>query len=78
MMAYIQTFKVYHISRGNARFKHERANNTYGVLAAFLAETTTTAIGLTTFIPGAAVAYFMMGYPNKGFPFLMLLFWLVR
>jgi hypothetical protein len=77
MMAYIQIFKVYHITKGNDRFKHERANNTYGVLASFCAELTTTTAGLVVFMPGAAVAYFMVGFPNDGFPFLILLFWAV-
>jgi hypothetical protein len=77
MMAYIQIFKVYHLTRGNMRLKHEMSNNTYTVHAAFFAELTTSAIGVLSFTPGAAVAYFMMGYPNESYPFLLFHFWMV-
>ena len=66
------------MSKANARFKHERANNTYSVLAAFCAELTITSIGLLTFIPGTAVAYFMMGFPSGSYLFIALVFWMVR
>jgi hypothetical protein len=72
------TIQIYHLSRGSALFKHERANNTVSVLAVFFADLTTTAIGLLTFIPGTAIAYFMAGFPNSTFPFIMLIFWVVR
>jgi fatty acid desaturase len=71
------TVQIYHLSRGSALFKHERANNTVSVLAVFFADLTTTAIGLLTFIPGTAIAYFMAGFPNSTFPFIMLIFWVV-
>ena len=77
-MTYIQVFKVYHLSKANHRFHHERANNTYDVLPYFLAELTVTATLLLSFIPGAAIAYFMIGFPNQAFPFLLFTFWLVR
>lgn len=77
MMIYIQVFKVYHLSRADWRFKHEISNKTYNIFIYWLAELTSTAILLVSFIPGTAVAYFMMGLPNKAYPFLMLLFWLV-
>jgi len=77
MMSYIQVFKVYHLSRANSRFKHEISNNTYTVFAYWLAELTTTAIMLSTFIPGTVIAYFMMDLPSKSYPFLLLLFWMV-
>lgn len=77
MMSYIQVFKVYHLSRANYRFKHEISNNTYTVFSYWFAELTTTAIMLSTFIPGTIVAYFMMGLPSKSYPFLILLYWMV-
>ena len=77
MMSYIQVFKVYHLSKANYRFKHEISNNTYTVFSYWFAELTTTAIMLSTFIPGTIIAYFMMGLPSKSFPFLILLFWMV-
>ena len=69
--------QIYHLSRGSALFKHERANNTCSVLATFFADLTTTAVGLLTVIPGSAVAYFMMGFPNEAYPFIMFVFWMV-
>jgi hypothetical protein len=65
------------LSRTSARFKHERENNTYSVLAAFFADLTSTAISILTYIPGIAVAYFMIGFPNEAFPFVMFVYWLV-
>jgi ABC-type multidrug transport system ATPase subunit len=76
MMAYIQVFKVYHLSRSNVRFKHEVTNGTCNILTYWLAELTASAILLTSFIPGTAVAYFMMGLPGDAYPFLLFLFWL--
>mmetsp|Transcript_9118 Transcript_9118/g.9175 ORF Transcript_9118/g.9175 Transcript_9118/m.9175 type:complete len:1301 (+) Transcript_9118:45-3947(+) len=75
MMCYVQVFKVYHLSRGNRRFKHERANNTYGVLAHFWAELTVTMIVLTLFIPGCAIGYFMMGFPEDAYGFTLFTLW---
>ena len=69
--------QVYHLSKASARFLHEKANNTYSVPAAFLAELTTTSIGLLTFIPGTAVTYFMMGFKNEAYPFMMFVYWMV-
>lgn len=77
MMSYIQVFKVYHLSKANYRFKHELSNNTYTVFSYWFAELTTTAIMLSTFIPGTIVAYFMMGLPSNSYPFLILLYWMV-
>lgn len=76
MMCYIQVFKVYHLSQSNHRFRHERANNTYGVLAYFFAELTVSSLFLLSFIPGAAIAYFMAGFPGEAFPFLLFTFWM--
>ena len=44
--------QIYHLSKINKRYLHERANNTYSVLAAFCADLTATAIGLLVYIPG--------------------------
>ncbi len=77
MMAYIQVFKVYHLSRSNKRFKHEVTNKTYDIFAYWLAELTGTAILLISFIPGTIVAYFMIQLPSEAYPFLLFLFWLV-
>jgi hypothetical protein len=68
---------VYHLSKASARFYHEKANNTYGVIAAFFAELTATAVGLLFFIPGTAVAYFMMGFPVPAYPYIVFVFWMV-
>ena len=69
--------QVYHLSKASARFYHEKANNTYGVIAAFFAELTATAVGLLFFIPGTAVAYFMMGLPVPAYPYIVFVFWMV-
>ena len=70
-------YQVYHLCRNSARYMHERANNTYSVTAAFCADLTTTAIGLLIYIPGTAVAYFMMGYPREAYPFVMCVYYMV-
>lgn len=70
-------YQVYHLSRTSARYKHERVNNTYCVPAAFFADLTSTSVSLLSFIPGLAVAYFMIGFPNDAFPFAMFVYWLV-
>lgn len=77
MFMSLSMYQVYHLSRGSARFKHERANNTYTVLAAFAAELTTTPIGLICFIPGTMISYFMFGAPSKDYAFYMFVCWLV-
>jgi ABC-type multidrug transport system ATPase subunit len=73
----LSVYQVYHLSRGSLRFKHERANNTYTVLAAFAAELTTTPIGLICFIPGTMISYFMFGAPSSDYAFYMFVCWLV-
>jgi ABC-type multidrug transport system ATPase subunit len=78
MMSYMQVFKVYHLNQANLRFEHEYANNTYYIFAYWLAELIATSILLVTFIPATAIAYFMMGFPRAGYPFLIFLYWLVR
>jgi len=77
MMIYIQIFKVFHMSRGDRRFQHERCNQVYGVIPYFCAELVSTAVLLVTVLPGTSIGYFMAGLPNKSYPFLMLLFWMV-
>lgn len=74
-MIYMQTFKTYHLCKANDRFKHEYANNSYSALAYWCAELTISIAGIATYMPGAAAAYFMMGYPASGFPFALLLLW---
>ena len=73
----LSLYQVYHLSKANARFKHERANNTYSVLAAFCAELTITPIGLLCFIPGSMISYFMFGAPAGKYGFYMFTCWLV-
>ena len=73
----VASHQVYHLCRNSQRYLHERANNTYSVTAAFCADLTTAAIGLLTYIPGVAVAYFMMGYPRGAFPFVMCVYYMV-
>jgi hypothetical protein len=84
MSRYVMSYSTQHIaclsrtiSRNSQRYLHERANNTYSVTAAFCADLTTTAIGLLAYIPGVAVAYFMMGYPREAFPFVMCVYYMV-
>ena len=77
MCMYIPVFKVYHLMKSNERFEYEHTNNTYTVLVAWVAELLTVAILTVIYFPGTAVAYFMVGLPGRGFPFCMLLFWLV-
>lgn len=77
VMTYIQVFKVYHLNKANQRFAHEHINGSYSVLACWLADLISVSSLLISYIPGAAIAYFMAGLPGKAFPFLMLLFWMV-
>jgi hypothetical protein len=63
--------------KANGRFQHEHTNNSYSVLAGWSAELFCVASLLVTYIPGAAIGYFMAGFPGKAFPFMMLLLWMV-
>jgi ABC-type multidrug transport system fused ATPase/permease subunit len=76
MNGYIPVFKVYHLSRANKRFTHERSNNSYGVFVYWLSELLATALLVAVFIPGSVIAYFMMNLPRQAYPFCLLLFWL--
>eukprot|EP00599_Poterioochromonas_sp_BG-1_P003195 CAMPEP_0173133204 /NCGR_PEP_ID=MMETSP1105-20130129/595_1 /TAXON_ID=2985 /ORGANISM="Ochromonas sp., Strain BG-1" /LENGTH=1323 /DNA_ID=CAMNT_0014044843 /DNA_START=330 /DNA_END=4298 /DNA_ORIENTATION=+ len=76
MCCYIQVFKVYHLSVANKRLKHEINNNTYDPIIYWFAELTATMILLISFIPGTAIAYFMMGLPSKAYPFALFLYWM--
>jgi ABC-type multidrug transport system ATPase subunit len=78
MTIYIQVFKVYHMNKANQRFAHEHTNGSYSVPAYWWADLLTVSTLLVFYLPGAAIAYFMAGLPGKAFPFLMLLFWMVR
>lgn len=77
MMAYIQVFKVYHLRKADIRFEHEYANNSYYVIAFWLAELTTSAIAIAFYIPGVCIAYSMMGLPQEALGFLILLYWTI-
>ena len=78
MVIYGQVFKVYHMFTANGRFRHEQWNNTYSVFAYWLAEMTVIApLLFVCYIPGVAIAYFMMGFPSQAFGFIALLMWLV-
>ena len=78
MNCYMLVFKVYHLSKADKRFKHERSNNTYSVLAYWLADLTSTAILLVSYFPSGIIAYGMVGFPNTAYPFLLFVFWMVR
>ena len=59
-------------------FKHEKANNTYSVEAAFLADLLfTSAAVFITIVPATAITYFMMGLPKEAYPFCLFTFWVV-
>ena len=70
-------FKVYYLSSANKRVAHEISNAKYPVSAWILADTITTASLALLFAPVAPIAYFMMGYPSDGFPFVLVACWLV-
>jgi ABC-type multidrug transport system ATPase subunit len=77
MMIYIHIFKVYHLSQANKRFSHEISNNTYSVVVYWLAELSSTAVLVLSFIPPTIIAYFMIGLPGEAFPYFFFLLWLV-
>jgi len=74
MNCYMLVFKVYHLSKADKRFKHERSNNTYSVLAYWLADLTSTSILLVSYFPSGIIAYGMVGFPNEAYPFLLFVF----
>jgi len=76
MNGWAHAFKVFHISRGDKRAIHEIANNKYSPLASFVADSLSTATLTVIFMPGAIIAYFMMGFPGNAYPFLLLNYWM--
>jgi ABC-type multidrug transport system ATPase subunit len=78
MMIYIHIFKVYHLSQANKRFNHEINNNTYHIVIYWLAELSSTAVLLLSFIPPTIIAYFMIGLPGEAYPYFFFLLWMVR
>ena len=78
MTIYIQIFKVYHMNKANERFAHEHGNGSYSTFAYWFADYLTVATLMVSYIPGAAIGFFMAGFPGEAFPFIMLLVWLVR
>lgn len=77
MMVYTNVFKVYHMNQGNIRLEHELANGSYTVLAFFFAQITTTSLLLLSYMPGVILAFFMMGFPAKVLPGMLLAAWMV-
>lgn len=65
------------MNKANIRLAHELANNSYSVLAYWCANLATTALLLVFCLPGVAIAYFMMGFPGRAFPVMMLNAWMV-
>lgn len=70
--SFIQIFKAQFLVLSNARFCHEYANNLYSPVVYWAAEFTTTCICSLVFLPGVAVAYFMIDFPAKAAGFVML------
>jgi ABC-type lipoprotein export system ATPase subunit len=66
------------MNKANIRLAHELANNSYSVLAYWCANLATTALLLVFCLPGVAIGYFMMGFPARAFPVMMLNAWMVR
>jgi hypothetical protein len=59
-------------------FKHEKANNSYSVEAAFLSDLLFTATAvLITIVPATAITFFMIGLPKEAYPFCLFTFWVV-
>jgi hypothetical protein len=77
IVCYAQVFKIYHLTRGNLRFKHESSNNAVSAGVVWLAELTTTSVMVLCFLPGVLIALAMMGVPAESYPFNIFLFWMV-
>jgi hypothetical protein len=77
ILCYTQVFKIYHLTRGNIRFKHERSNNAYSPAIAWWTELTTTAIMVNALLPGVFIALAMMNVPQESYPFFVILCWMV-
>lgn len=77
MFSWVNVFKVYHISRTDKRTIHEVCNNKYSPLAFLLADFVAMATLTVLFFPMILIAYFMMGFPAKAVPFVILCCWMV-
>lgn len=76
--SWTHAFKVYYLSSGNKRAVHEIFNAKYPVSAVLLSDTIATATLAFLFAGVSPVAFFMMGFPAKAFPFILAASWLVR
>lgn len=74
---YIHVFKTHYLVVNNARFHHEHSNRAYAVVPYWSAELIATCIGTAAFLPGIAIAYFMMGLPSESFGFSFLLLYIL-
>jgi ABC-type multidrug transport system ATPase subunit len=72
---WIHAFKVFHLSSSDKRAQHEIYNGKYSPLAVFLADIISTSTLAAFFLPVPPIAYFMMGFPGKAFPFMILVCW---
>jgi hypothetical protein len=77
MHSWIHAFKVYYMNACNIRGRHEISNNAYGPLAIVCSDSIATATLTVLFFGVPAIAYFMMGFPSKAYPFLILNSWMV-
>jgi len=73
---WVHAFKVYYLSSGNKRSTHEISNGKYGPAAVIVADIIAVSTLTVLFIPMGAIPYFMMGFPSKAFPFLILALWM--
>jgi hypothetical protein len=63
--------------KAGERQQHERMNQAHTVFTFWIAQITTSGMLLISYMPGLAVAYFMIGFPAKAFPVMMLNCWTV-
>ena len=71
-------FKVYHIHRGHLRFHQEMCNGSISPWVYWASDLTSSALLCFSFLPGVALAHYMIGLPLDSLPFMMLVSWLVR
>jgi ATP-binding cassette, subfamily G (WHITE), member 2, SNQ2 len=73
---WVHAFKVFHLSASDQRAQHEIYNGKYSPLAAIVADIISVSSLAAFFLPVPPIAYFMMGFPAKAYPFMILLCWL--
>lgn len=73
---WIHAFKVFHLSSSDKRAQHEIYNGKYSPLAVIVADIFSVSSLAAFFLPVPPIAYFMMGFPGEGFPFIILACWL--